>query len=113
MARLEVTTERRQELAVIELRGYLSAAAAAPLEAAFEQAADAAKILVVFQEQDFINSAGLAVLFDLVLAAKERGREARIVHPSRHFLKVFRIMGLSQDIGIFSTREQALEGWSE
>ena len=35
------------------------------VEEAFQQAIDAEKVLLVFAEKAFINSAGLAVLFDL------------------------------------------------
>jgi len=113
MSKLNVQMERQDDLAIVELQGYLSASSADPLEDAFRQIDDAKMILVIFQAKDFINSAGLAVLFDLVLTGKEEGKQVRIVHPSKHFLKVFHIMGLSSDIEIFETKEQALHSWLE
>lgn len=111
MSKLAVQMERQEDLAIIDLKGYLSGSSGEPLEDAFRQGADAQRFLVLFQKKDFINSAGLAILFDLVLAAKEQGKQVRVVHPSRHFLKVFRIMGLSGDVDLFETREQALNDW--
>jgi len=41
------------------------------LEDAFVRIADYDKIIIAFHKKDFINSAGLAVLFDLTLPAKD------------------------------------------
>jgi len=53
----------------------------------------------------------LAVLFDLILPAKEQGRQFRVVHPAKHFRKVFDIVGMSQDVEVFEGEEQAIVGW--
>ena len=75
--------EQQGNVAVIHLAGYLSSESAGPLEEAFQQVAGSQKVLLVFQEKDFINSAGLAVLFDLILPAQEQGKQVRVVHPAR------------------------------
>lgn len=91
----------------VRIGGYISSDAAEPMEAAFAQVADAQKVLVVFAEDAFINSTGIAILFDLALPLKDQGRDVRIVHPSQHFRKVFDIVGLSRDVGIFESEEDA------
>jgi len=111
MIEVTVTVEPKESLPVIHLDGYLSSESAAPLEEAFQQAADAEKVLLVFAEKAFINSAGLAVLFDLVLPAKEQGRQFRVVHPAKHFRKVFDIVGMSKDVEVFEAEVQAITGW--
>jgi len=111
MSTLTAEVEHREDVSVIQLSGYLSSEVAGPLEDAFVQIADYSKVLLVFQEKDFINSAGLAVLFDLIFPLKEKGKEFRIVHPSKHFRKVFDIIGLSKDVDVFESEEQAMEGW--
>jgi anti-anti-sigma factor len=78
---------------------------------AFGEVADCEKVLLVFGGDDFINSAGLAVLFDLILPAKEKGVQFRIVHPAQHFRKVFEIVGLSKDVGVFPEEREALADW--
>ena len=94
----------------IRISGYITSDALAPLETAFQQASDAAKLMVVFDERSFINSTGLAILFELVLPMKDAGRDVRIVHPSQHFRKVFDIVGLSGDVPVFGSEDQALAG---
>jgi len=111
MSALTATVEQTESLPVIRLSGYLSSESAGPLEEAFQQAADAEKVLLVFAEKAFINSAGLAVLFDLILPLKDKGKVFRVVHPAAHFRKVFDIVGLSNDVDVFGSEEQAMGGW--
>jgi len=111
MNQVRAQTRQQGDTAIISVEGYLSGHSAGPLENAFQEVQEAKKILVIFREGDFLNSAGLAVLFDLMLSAKEQGKGARIVEPSPHFRKVFRIMGLTEDIEIFETEEAALQDW--
>ena len=84
----------------IHVDGYLSSDAADRLDEPFNQIGHSNKILLVFDEKCFINSSGLAVLFDLILPARDEGKEFRIVHPAPHFRKVFDIVGLSSDVEV-------------
>ena len=68
-------------------------------------------MLLVFDEKAFVNSAGLAILFDVLLPLKEQGKQFHIVHPARHFRKVFDIVGLSKDVEVFGVEEEAVTGW--
>ena len=109
----EVTVQVKQQdgVSVIYIAGYLSSENAGPLEEAFAQVAGAEKVALVFAEKAFINSSGLAVLFSFVLPAREKGKQVRIVHPARHFRKVFDIVGMSKDAEVLETEELAMAGW--
>ncbi len=111
MSALTAQVRQQGEVSIIQLIGYLSSEAADTVEGAFQQVRDAEKVLLVFQEKDFITSAGLAVVFDCILPLQEQGRQVRIVQPSKHFRKVFDIVGLSKDVEVFESEEQALGGW--
>lgn len=111
MGTLTAEVQHRKDVSVIQLSGYLSSEVAGPLEEAFLRIADYGKILLAFHKKDFINSAGLAVLFDLIFPLQEKGKEFRIVHPSKHFRKGFDIVGLSKDVDVFESEEQALADW--
>ena len=108
---LTTRVSRQGDISVIGLQGYLAATGGEVLEKAFGEVADSEKILLVFGGDDFINSAGLAVLFDLILPAKEKGVQFRIVHPAQHFRKVFEIIGLSKDVGVFLEEREVLADW--
>ncbi|NKB68391.1 MAG: STAS domain-containing protein [Candidatus Latescibacteria bacterium] len=108
MNRLNAQLTQQDGTAQIHLDGYLSSDSAGPLEEAFEQLGGTARVVLVFAEKAFVNSAGLAVLFDLIETAQEAGKRVRVVQPSKHFRKVFDIVGLSQDVDIFEELEPAL-----
>ena len=111
MSKLTADVQHQDDRCSIHLAGYLSSDSAQPLEEAFVKAADYDKILLVFAEKTFVNSAGLAVLFDLIFPLQERGKQVRIAEPAAHFRKVFQIVGLSKDVEIFEDEAQAVAGW--
>ena len=108
---LTTRVSRKGDVAIVNLEGYLSATAGDALEGALEEVTGCERVLLVFGVDDFINSAGLAVLFDLILPVIEKGVKFRIVHPAPHFCKVFEIVGLSKDAEVFMAEEEALAGW--
>ena len=111
MSTLTAQVKQQAGVSVIQLAGYLSSEVAGIVEEAFQQVASVPKVLLVFEEQGFINSAGLSVIFDCVLPLQAQGRQVRIVQPSKHFRKVFTIVGLSKDVEVFETEEQAVSSW--
>ena len=111
MSTLTAQVKQQAGVSVIQLVGYLSSEAAGIVEEAFQQVASAPKVLLVFQDKDFMTSAGIAVIFDCVLPLQAQGRQVCIVQPSKHFRKVFTIVGLSKDVEVFAGEEEALAGW--
>ena len=85
MSELTAQVQHQQGIATIHLVGYLSSDNAQSLDDAFAQVGEAPKILLVFREGDMITSAGIAVLFDLIMTAEDRGQQVRIVQPMAHF----------------------------
>mgnify|MGYP001327973257 CR=1 FL=1 len=110
MTELTAAVQQQADHTVIHIGGYLSTEAEA-IEAAFAESDAAHKVLLSFDEKCFINSTGLAILFDLILPRTEAGRQVRIVHPAEHFRKVFDIVGLSKDVKVSESEAQALQDW--
>lgn len=111
MDQLKAQVKHQEGVSVIQLAGYLSVEGAEVLEKALLQVAGADKILLAFREETYLNSAGLVMLFDLIMPWLSRGKQFRIVHPSKHFRRVLQIMGLNRYAEIFEAEEQALAGW--
>ena len=111
MADLTATVDQQPNQTTIHISGYLSGDHAESLETAFSQLGGSRKVLLDFDEKCFINSAGLAVLFDLILPLRDEGTEFRIVHPAPHFRKVFDIVGLSKDVRVYEAEGAAVSGW--
>ena len=111
MAELTSTVEKRPNHTTIHISGYLSGDHAESLETAVAELGNGKKVLLDFDEKCFINSAGLAVLFDLLLPLRDQGTEFRIVLPAPHFHEVFDIVGLSKDVGVCEAEGAAVSGW--
>ena len=111
MTELTAQVQHQEDIATIHLAGYLSSENAQSLDEAFAQVGEAPKILLVFREQDMISSAGLAVLFDLIMTAEEQGQQVRLVQPAAHFRRVFDMVGLSKDVEVFESEELAVADW--
>ena len=72
------STIREGDQVAIHIGGYISTDAADRLETAFQEASDAPKILMVFEEKCFINSTGLAILFECIWPVMDEGKDASI-----------------------------------
>ncbi len=103
-----VTVRHDGEISIFDITGYFTEDSADGINAAYDQSADAAKILLRFDRQSFITSSGFGVIVRLVWKARNRGQALRVAHPSNQMRHVFDIIGLSQTIEIFSSEEVAL-----
>jgi anti-anti-sigma factor len=106
----QATTTHDGDLATVRLYGYISGSAEDIVAPAFAQAAQAKRIVAIFTPDSFLNSAGIAVLLAMVLPLKDKGKDVRLVHPSAHFRRVFQIVGLTQDVPVFGSEEEAMAG---
>jgi len=109
----KVTVRQSGAVVVIDIEGDLTSFTNEPVEKAYQQASDQGdkKILLAFREKDYINSAGIAIIIDLVSESQKKGEQMRIAQPSDHFRKIFTLVGLTQHVEVFPSVEQALEGF--
>ena len=103
-----VTVRNDGEISIFDITGYFTEDSAEAIKAAYDQSADAAKILLRFDRQSFITSSGFGIIVKLIWKTRNKGQVLRIVHPSNQMRQVFDIIGLSQSIEIFASEEIAL-----
>ena len=103
-----VTVRHDGEISIFDITGYFTEDAAEGINAAYNQSANAAKILLRFDRQSFITSSGFGLIVKLVWKTRNRGQVLRVAHPSNQMRHVFDIIGLSQTIDIFGSEEVAL-----
>ena len=86
-----------RELATIELRGDINAAAESGLGDAYARAAalDAAAVLLDFTRADYINSTGIALIVRLLADARKDRRDVRACGLTPHYVEIFQITRLS------------------
>ena len=69
------------------------------------------KILISFRGDNYINSAGIAVLISITAESRERQQSIRITGLSPHFQKIFDMVGLTKYVAVFPSEEMALENF--
>lgn len=110
---VEIFTRVSGDVAILSVKGYVSATTGEKLEEAYEKASTsgAHKLLFHFHEKDsYLNTGGMGIL--IVIAAKSREKQQTIrVVVNEHFRKIFDWMGLTKYVTVFSTEEEALKGF--
>jgi anti-anti-sigma factor len=100
------------DTATIEIHGDLTASAMADMDAAYRKvsAHNPSNIMLKFQEDSHINSTGIAIIINLVIDSRERGCDVYLTGMSRHFRKVFQLVGLPKYAEIVESAEEVARG---
>jgi anti-anti-sigma factor len=112
---LTVNTSEEGGIRIIAMIGDVTATTGQMVEDAYRKVSEggATKIILAFNEDNYINSGGIAFLIGIAAESKGRGQEIRVAGLSEHFLKIFDMMGLSRYMDLFPTLENALEGFQD
>ncbi len=96
----------------IDLHGEVNAFADSALAAAYAQAdkLDPANIVLNFNDVDYINSTGIALIVGMLAQARKAHRRLSVFGLSDHYIEIFRITRLSDFMDIYPDSASALEG---
>lgn len=110
---IEVTIHNRDDVAIINIKGDVTAVTGEAIEEAYQEVslAGSSKILLVFDKECYINSGGIAILIGIVSESQDNKQVIRITGLSEHFQKIFAMVGLSRYADIFPSEAVALEGF--
>ena len=107
-----VSVRKNDDVAVIAIAGDVTAFAEEPIDSAYREVSEnGGKILLSFRNGDHINSAGIAILIDLISKAKKGEKSIRISHPDLHFHKIFKMVGLTSYASVHESEEEGLKGF--
>ena len=116
MAVRHLEAEVRQERGgvVLDLRGEINGFAPEALDAAYAEAEsnDPEIILLNFEEVDYINSTGIALIVGLLAKARVSKRRLVAYGLSDHYVEIFEITRLSDFMGVFPDEESAMSATS-
>ena len=107
---IQVDVQRVDEkTAIIHLAGDVTTFAEKDINTAYKTVSDdgIANIIFNFRENDYINSAGIAILIGVVTEARKKNQRLLMAMPSSHFQKIFRMVGLTQYADIYSNLDEA------
>ena len=111
---LSVSIRERDGIAIIDLVGDVTTFAEEKITSAYAEVSNngAKHILLNFRQNDYINSAGIAILIGVVTEVNKHGQRLAVSGLSQHFQRIFRMVGLSQYIDIYQDEEEALRGFA-
>ena len=109
-ADIQVSVRQDAQTAIIDLAGDITSFAEKSIRQGYQRASENNVINVVFnfRENDYINSAGIAILIGVVTEARKHNQNLIMTGLSSHFQKIFRMVGLTQYADIYPTVDEAL-----
>ena len=111
---LEASVRREQAGAVLDLKGEINGFGQETLDGAYAEAeqADPHVIVLNFEDVDYINSTGIALIVGLLAKARAAKRRLLAYGLSEHYVEIFNITRLSDFVGVYPDEESALSGAS-
>jgi anti-sigma B factor antagonist len=107
---LEAEVRQERGVVVLDLRGEINGFVQEALDAAYAEAEshDPEVILLNFEEVDYINSTGIALIVGLLAKARVSKRRLVAFGLSDHYVEIFEITRLSDFIGVFPDEQSAI-----
>jgi anti-anti-sigma factor len=107
---LNVRIRQREGVALIDLMGDVTTFAEEKINQAYREvtAQGARCVLLNFRQNDYINSAGIAILIGIVTEVNRNNQKLAFSGLSQHFQKIFRMVGLAQYADIYQDEEEAI-----
>ena len=107
----EIRLETEGDVTLFDIKGDVTALFEPSLNDAYSQAnaQGAAKILLKFQENAYINSGGIALLIQILAETKKNDQQTGITGLSDHFKKIFNMVGITKFAKIYNSLDDALE----
>lgn len=111
---LTVTTRHQDDIAIIDLIGDVTTFAEEKINNAYQDVTNqgARYVLLNFRQNDYINSAGIAILIGIVTEVNRHNQKLAFSGLSQHFQKIFRMVGLAQYAEIYQDEAEALQHMS-
>jgi len=111
---LHVSIRHRDGVAIIDLVGDVTTFAEEKINNAYNSVTTegAKQVLLNFRQNDYINSAGIAILIGVVTEVNRHGQKLAVSGLSQHFQKIFRMVGLAQYADIYQDEDEAIRGFA-
>jgi anti-anti-sigma factor len=110
---MKLETETIDSVAVVTCEGTLDTNTSSEAQVYLNNLLDegASKVVVNFENVDFVSSAGLRILLATAKRLTGSGGDLRICGLNEAVNEVFEISGFSTILDVFSSQEEALQGF--
>jgi|SRR5215218_6542640 anti-anti-sigma factor len=107
---LEASVRQEPGVAVIDLNGEINGFAQDALDAAYAEAEgeNPETILLNFEDVEYINSTGIALIVSLLARARASKRRLLACNLSDHYVEIFNITRLSDFMNVYPDEESAI-----
>jgi anti-sigma B factor antagonist len=107
---LEAEVRQERGVVVLDLRGEINGFAQEALDVAYSQAEinDPEAILLNFEDVDYINSTGIALIVGLLAKARASHKRLLAFGLSDHYVEIFEITRLSDFMSVFPDEQSAI-----
>ena len=111
---IEVTTSQKDDIAIINIKGDVTADTGGAIEDAYKNApvSESKKILLYFDKDSYINSGGIAFLIGIASEARKKEQKICATGLSEHFEKIFHMVGLTRCVELFKSEDEAVSNFN-
>jgi anti-sigma B factor antagonist len=108
----EARVRQMQEYAIIDLKGDINSLAIETFNNVFAEASgpNTKAVLLNFNEVEYINSTGIALIVGLMSKARQANQSLATYGLNDHYVSIFNITRLSDYISLFPDENSALDG---
>ncbi len=93
----EISSTNGDSITVLRFSGDITSASQAAILGTYEGLSETVKrILLDFSKVEYLNSSGIALVIQMLIAASKRGQTIRTFGLSPHFQKVFTMVGITK-----------------
>jgi anti-sigma B factor antagonist len=99
-------------VAVVDIKGEVTAACEPVLMSAYEAAggASTSRLILNFDGLEYMNSGGIGMIVTLLVRANRQRQQLAAFGLSDHYREIFELTRLDEAITIYDSEESALEG---
>jgi len=101
----EITLTKMENVTLFDIEGDMTAFSEESFNVAYQQASgqETQKILFNFKPDTYINSAGIAIFIQIIAQTIKRNQLIGITGLSKHFVKIFNLLGITRFAKIHDT----------
>ena len=97
-------------VAVVDIKGEVTAACEPVLMSACEEAGGTSKLVLNFAGLEYMNSGGIGMIVTLLVRANRQRQQLAAYGLSDHYREIFELTRLDEAITIYDSEESALDG---
>lgn len=104
-----IDVSRTGHAGILRIRGEITGQSEEPLMAAFAEASEGARAVVLdFSGLEYMNSGGIGLLVTLLVRAQRAGRRLLATGLSDHYREILALTRLDEAIAIHATEAEAI-----